>query len=218
MRSRRGRIACALAIAAVGLSVAAGGAGAGFTIEEIAVEDPPASAAFAFTPDEISAPAYQRVHWSRGLDGNARHSITQEDRLFRLPPTKGDIDYQLQFSAGTFVYYCEIHGSPGRGMDGVVRVTPLFDTDPLGPNFDVEWANDEILDTGEIFDVRYRRQGTSKWKRWFRNTALTEVEFGLGDEPERAVEGRSYEFQVRSKDGDNPRNKSRWSPVLVVTP
>ncbi len=219
MASRGLRFSACLCVAVAGLLAAPALSGAGFIIEEIAVDDPPGAAAFAFTPDELAAPVGQRVRWSRGVDGDARHSVTQDDRLFRMPPFSGpNIDFMLRFSAGTFPYYCEIHGSPGRGMDGVVRVPPGVDTDPLGANFDVFWIFDDLRETGELFDVRYRRQGTSKWKRWIRNSPLESAEFGLDNEPERAVVGRAYEFSVRSKDGDNPRRRSDWSPVLVVVP
>lgn len=218
MRSRGGRTTCGLAVATVGLLLAAGGAGAGTAFNPVAVEDPPGSPAFAFTPDRVSFSGLQTVNWTRGVDGDARHSITQDDGLFRLPPTKADIDYRVFFSAGTFRYFCEIHGSPGRGMDGLVRVAPTTDTEPLGPNFDVIWAFDERRETGDIFDVRFRRQGTSKWKLWLRNTRLHKDEFGLDGQPQPAVTGRTYEFQVRSKDEDDPRDRSGWSPVLTVTP
>jgi len=218
MASRGLRTSAAVCVAVAGLLFAPAVSGAGFTIEEIAVDDPPGAPAFAYTPDRVDAPVGQRVRWSRGVDGDARHSVTQVDRLFRLPPTQGPIDFMRRFSAGTFPYYCEIHGSPGRGMNGVVRVPPGVDTDPLGANFDVFWIFDDLRETGELFDVRYRRQGTSKWKRWLRNTPLEEAEFGLENEPERAVAGRAYEFSVRSKDGGEPRLRSEWSPVLVVVP
>ena len=218
MARRRRSWSAATCGAVAALLIAPAVSSAGFTIEEIAVDDPPGAPAFAFTPDDISGPLNQAVRWSRGVDGDARHSVTQVDSLFRLPPTKEPIDFMLRFSAGTFPYFCEIHGSPGRGMDGIVRISPGVDTDPEGANFDVDWANDEALQTGELFDVRYRRQGASKWKRWLRNTPLDGEEFGLANEPERAVTGRTYEFQARSKRADDPRKRSGWSPVLVVTP
>lgn len=218
MARRGSKTSVAVCAAFAGLLIAPALSGAGFPIEEIAVDDPPGAPAFAFTPDRVNVPANHHVRWSRGVDGDARHSVTQVDRLFRLPPTREPIDFMLRFSAGTFPYFCEIHGSPARGMDGIVRVTPESDTDPVGANFDVRWASDEGLETGELFDVRYRRQGASKWKRWFRNTSLDQAEFGLANEPERAVAGRTYEFSARSKSGEDPRKRSGWSPVLVVTP
>ena len=211
-------LTAALCVAVAGMLASPAVTRAGFTVEEIFLIDPPGTPPFTFSPERLDVDAFQQVRWSRGVDGDRRHSVTQDDKLFRMAPTRGPIDFTRKFSAGVFRYYCEIHGSPGLGMNGVVRVTPGVDTDPLGPNFDVDWADDETLDTGELFDVRYRRQGASKWKRWHRNTPLVSAEFGLNDEPERAVAGRAYEFSVRSKDGNDPRRRSGWSPVLVVTP
>jgi plastocyanin len=218
MGRRAVRSGAALCVAIAGMLAAPAVSGAGFTVEEISLIDPPGTPAFTFSPDRVDAPVFQRVRWSRSIDSQRRHSVTQDDKLFRLPPTREPIDFTRKFSAGVFRYYCEIHGSPDGGMNGVVRITPGVDTDPLGPNFDVDWADDETLDTGDIFDVRYRRQGASKWKRWLLNTSLVSAEFGLDNEPERAVAGRAYEFSVRSKDGDNPKKRSGWSPVLVVVP
>jgi len=210
-----GRVLAVATALSCALMMAPAVTGAGVIVEEIAVDDPPGADAFAFTPDRVDVLVNGPVHWSRGVDGDARHSITQTDGFFRLAPTNGLIDFTRRFSAGTFRYFCEIHGSPARGMDGVVRVMPDADTDPLGPNFDVRWAEDETLETGDRFDVRYRRQGASDWKRWERNTPLTKAEFGLGNEPERAVQGRAYEFTARSK-GNASGAKSGWSPPLVV--
>ena len=218
MRSTAIRLSAVVSFAVAGVLAIPAGSGAGVTVEEVSLVDPPGTPAFTFNPDRVDASVFQLVHWSRGVDTDRRHSITQEDRLFRLAPTREPIDFTRKFSAGVFRYYCEIHGSPGQGMKGVIRITPDFDTDPLGHNFDVDWADDETLDTGEIFDVRYRRQGAARWKNWHRNTPLVSAEFGLNNEPERAVAGRAYEFSVRSKDGDNPRKRSGWSPVLVVVP
>lgn len=208
----------ALAVALIGLVAPAR---AGFVTLQVTVDDPPGAPAFAFTPDSISTAVDMdsRVHWERGVDGDARHSIRQNAGLFHLRPTLGVIDFTRDFSAGRFPYYCEIHGSPGRGMDGVVRVAPGSDLDPEPVlAFTVEWAQEESRDTGGLFDVRYRRQGATRWTIWKNDTRGFEAVFGASDRPVRVVAGRSYEFQARSMKIRDPDKRSGWSPVLVVTP
>jgi len=211
-----GAVAAVVALAAFAVP-----ARAGFVVHEVAVDDPPGAPAFAFTPDDINTTLPSaRVHWERGVDGDAKHGIRQVAGLFNFAPWSGPvIDYQLFFSAGTFRYYCPIHGSPGRGMDGVVRVAPAFDSDPQpDPAFTVRWAQEESNDTGSRFDVRFRRQGANGWTLWQNDTAQHEGEFGAGDDPVRVVAGRVYEFRARSEKATNTDKRSEWSPVLVATP
>jgi plastocyanin len=215
-RARRLLAAAALAAAALLL---ASPAQAGFIVTQVSVDDPPQGAAFAFTPDrvDLDVGADARVGWTRVDGGDAKHSITQADGLFRMAPTLGEIDYTRHFSAGTFRYFCEIHGSPGRGMDGVVRVAPSEDVfDDPDPPFFVRWGNEESRETGDVFDVRFRRQGASRWTVWKERTSRHQGFFGGGDRPVAVVPGRVYEFQARSLKSRAPEKRSGWSPVLVV--
>jgi plastocyanin len=218
MRSYRGEgIAAAAAALIAAIPLFAGVAQGGIPSREIAADDPPGAPAFAFTPDDVEATIAYEIHWSRGVDGDAKHGIRQTAGLFGLAPTLGEIDFTRKPSAGTFRYFCPIHGSPGRGMDGVLRVAPLFDSDPSNePGFTIRWANEESRDTGGRFDVRFRRQGGSEWTMWKNDTKRDQGEFGVGDEPVTVRPGRMYEFQARSEKLNDPSKRSGWSPVLVA--
>jgi hypothetical protein len=216
MADRKTLLVAAVALAAYLAAVMP--AQAGFTVHEVAVDDPPGAPAFAFTPDSINTTLPDgRVHWERGTDGDAEHGIRQDAGLFNLDPTFGVIDHELRFSAGKFGYFCPIHGSPGRGMDGVVRVAPSFDSDPPSvPAFTVRWAWEESRDTGGRFDVRFRRQGATGWTLWKNDTTGFKATFGVDDKPVRVVDGRVYEFQARSEKLNKPKKRSGWSPVMVA--
>jgi hypothetical protein len=216
MADRRSLLGVAASLA--GLLAFAVPAEAGFVIHQVAVDDPPGAPAFAFTPDDINTDLPDaRVRWQRGVDGDAEHGIRQTAGLFNLASTSGPIDYQRFFSAGTFRYYCPVHGSPGRGMDGVVRIAPDFDSEPEDVSaFTVRWAQEESRETGARFDVRFRRQGADRWTTWKNDTLAFEDEFGVDNRPVRVVKGRVYEFKARSEKRKNPRKRSGWSPVMVT--
>jgi len=81
----------------------------------------------SFSPDSITIHVGDTVTWTR-VDGT--HNVKADDGSFRLgePPT-GDpggtwVTASHTFSqAGTFRYYCELHGQPnGGGMAGVIIV------------------------------------------------------------------------------------------------
>jgi plastocyanin len=219
-RLREGTRWLAMSAGLVGVALlAAQPAQGGFSTTPVSVDDPPEAPAFAFTPDrvDIDVGLNGRVAWGRVDGGDARHSITQANGLFRMAPTRGEIEYTRIFSAGTYRYFCEIHGSPGRGMDGVVRVAPILDGfDDPDPPFAVSWAFEGSRETGDAFDVRFRRQGAADWTLWKKATPRHRGVFGASDRPVAVVPGRVYELQARSLKSRKPEKRSGWSPVLVV--
>jgi hypothetical protein len=164
------------------------------------------------TRDFENGPSF---HWSRQLGAVDQHNVRQDDKLFRSGnPTTGPIEFSVDASAGSFHYYCEIHGSPNGGMDGVIKVRPLL-TEPFTVNefdtFGVEWA-DGSTTTGSLFDVRYRI-GSSKWKIWKNDTSKTHATFGNNNKPAKVVPGKTYKVEARSEKA-NTDKRSGWSPAL----
>jgi plastocyanin len=158
------------------------------------------------------------IHWQWGNSGStfAAHNVRQDDKLFYSGPlTNSDPGgYEVIPSAGSFHYYCELHGSPSGGMDGTLNVRPLL-INKNTSSFELEWAT-VSRQTGEAFDVRYRVDGGA-WKAWRTDTTTLKGTFGFGNHPVHVAPGHTYYVQARSEKQANPAKVSGWSPSLKVT-
>jgi plastocyanin len=172
-----------------------------------------------FQPQSPAARTFQAgpsFHWNRTGSGGD-HNIRQDAGLFSSgAPTTGPINYTISASAGSFHYYCQVHGSPAGGMTGVVKVRPASNTAPAGNPFTVIWAGTGT-NTGKAFDVRYK-VGTGPWRIWKNDVSQLKGVFGLNMKPVSVMLGRTYQFQVRSEQAANHAKFSGWSPTLSVTP
>ena len=156
--------------------------------------------------------------WGDDSDGGVtlrKHNVRQDDGLFRSgDPTKSPPDghYELNVSAGTFPYYCEVHGGPGgAGMSGKIHVAPVVEGSPTTSGIELTWA-DVSSETGDAYDVRYRVDGRN-WRIWKNDTPHFGGTFGAGGHPIVLKTGHTYKFQVRSEKGSNPDRRSDWSPT-----
>jgi plastocyanin len=149
--------------------------------------------------------------WQRPLGGNP-HNVRQDFKLFYSGgTTSGPINFSVSASAGTYHYYCELHRS--FGMDGVVKVRPIFATNPAGAPFTVRWALPGTT-TGDQFDVRFRVGTSGAWTLWRNDTSARSGVFGRNGQPVQVRPGRTYQFQARSQ--KVPTQPSGWSPTLTV--
>jgi plastocyanin len=173
-----------------------------------------------YTPENPAARAFQTgpsFHWARAAGSGGAHNIVQDAGLFRSGGlTSGPINFTISASAGSYHYYCQLHGSPAGGMAGVVKVRPIQNAAPVGNPFTVIWA-DSGTKTGKAFDVRYK-VGAGPWKIWKNDTAQFKAIFGLNNLPVTVMPGKTYQFQVRSEQATNHAKASGWSPALSVTP
>jgi plastocyanin len=154
-------------------------------------------------------------HWGDGGDTSTlrKHNVRQDDRLFRSgDPTKTfPGGYTVTASAGTYRYYCEVHGGPnGQGMSGRIKVTPIIDGKATTDEFPIRWAIPQD-ETGDQFDVRYRIDG-HRWKFWRKNAAAMSGVFGHNDNPVNLRPATTYDVSVRSERSSNPKHHSAWSP------
>ncbi len=134
------------------------------------------------TPAVRTVQAGASYHWVRAATSDGEHNIRQDVRLFRSgDATEGPIDYTRSASAGSFHYYCELHGSASGGMAGVLKVRPALNQNPTGLPFTVIWANSGT-NTGKAFDVRYK-VGTGVFKTWKNDVAGFQGVFGQGGSP-----------------------------------
>ena len=67
---------------------------------------------YAFMPKTIKVKAGNKVHWS--WSSNAPHNVTF-GKLHKHSPTTAAGNYSLKFkTAGTFHYFCSVHGFTGK--------------------------------------------------------------------------------------------------------
>jgi plastocyanin len=155
-------------------------------------------------------------HWTRA-SGSLPHNVRQDFTLFNSgPATSGPINFSVQASAGTFHYYCSLHGTPnpgGSGMHGSVKVRPVSASAPDGAPFTVRWALSTTT-TGNQFDVRFRVGTSGSWTLWKNDVAARSAVFGQGGQPVQVIANRTYQFQARSQ--KMPTKPSGWSPTLSV--
>ena len=171
-----------------------------------------------FNPDALALPLGVAVEWRWADNLENEHNVRQDSSLFNsgTPTDNPSETFQRRPSAGTFHYFCEVHGSKRGGMDGVIRVRPFMTaTGGADDEFTVVWVNG-TSDTGNQFDVRYRIGKKDELKPWLTDTSLGQAVFGAGDSPVDVKPGKAYYFKARSQSSSNPTRPSGWSPRLKV--
>jgi plastocyanin len=175
-----------------------------------ATKDVEATEDKVFSPRALTSSVAGSVHWFGTPGGSEEHSVHQGLGLFDSGEPQTGLDFTRTFSAGTFAYYCEKHGTPTSGMRGTVTVSPKVLSAPAGLDFTVRWAT-STTDTGDRFDVMYR-VGSGAWATWRNNTRARSLVFGQDGGPVPVALGESYSFKVRSGQGTGAR-QSGFSPV-----
>jgi plastocyanin len=166
-----------------------------------------------FVPDDVGNQVGDTVRWfSEGTDNP--HNVREDGELFDSGvATMLPFTYDVVFSAGTFHYYCEVHGSEFGGMDGLVRIPVRINRAPDGLPFTVRWAS-TASETGSVYDVQFR-VGSGDWRNWRTDTITLSGVFGRNRNPVRVRDGVLYRFRARSQEGDE---FSRYSPVRSFRP
>lgn len=168
-----------------------------------------------FRPGEVAVALGEQASWSWGPpDSLNEHNVREDGKLFYSGRLTRRGEFAIAPSAGSFHYYCELHGFEGGGMDGVIKVRPVLRSAAAGAGpLRIVWADPES-DTGDTYDVRYRA-GNGKFQPWRRGTTQAQGSFGRNGKPEAVEPGTRYQFQARSRDG---KAASDWSPRLTVRP
>ena len=162
-----------------------------------------------FTPDDVRVSVGDAVSWSGAT--RAGHNIREDNRIFYSGMQTNQLDFTVEFSAGTFHYFCETHRR--GGMQGRIRVPATVAAAPAGDPFTVRWAT-TTTETGARFKVHYR-VASGRWLEWKATTRELSAVFGRDAAPIPVVPGTQYGFRVRSIRGEN---MSLWSPVATFTP
>ena len=204
----RSRLITALAVVAMGAGLLASPPVAAATKDVEATEDK------TFLPRTVTSAVAGSIHWFGTPGGVEEHSVHQGRGLFDSGEPQTGLDFTRTFSAGTFAYHCEKHGTATSGMRGTVKVSPKVLSAPDGLNFTVRWAT-STTDTGNRFDVMYR-VGSGAWTTWRNNTRARSLVFGQDGAPVAVVLGVSYSFKVRSGNGTGSI-QSDFSPVRSFT-
>jgi plastocyanin len=158
------------------------------------------------------------IHWRWGTNGTTAigHNVRQDVKLFYSGPlTSHDANgFDVVPSAGSFHYYCELHGSRTGGMTGTVKIRPQI-FNKTASSFGVRWSTGSN-DTGGKFDVRYRVDGGA-WKVWKNDVTATQATFGAVGKPVPVRAGHTYDVAARSEKASNTSQASGWSPFARVT-
>ena len=204
--SRRGRGLWSIVAGAVAAAVLIPTAVYAATIE-VGVDDND------FIPEVVNPGVGSSVHWSRAAGSDGLHNVSQRNGIFTSgAPTTGAIDFTRTFSAGSFPYWCDIHGD---SMTGNVRVKPSTSAGPTGRPFTVTWANSST-NTGTAFDVRYKIGSAGTYRMWKTDTTTFSGVFGKNGNPVTVRAGKTYYFSARSQ--TSSANQSEWSPAKSFTP
>lgn len=183
---------------------------------EIEVKD--LGATGIFDPPVVEGPAASTTGWfSSGGATTNPHNVRQDKNLFNSGAESQSFNYVITPSAGTYPYYCTVHGAPGGvGMSGKLKIKPrLGSAKRASAVIPVEWG--EGTNTGDQFDVRYKGPGTDgRYKTWLKNTELGSADFGANNEPARVKPDKNYFFQARSENSANGKG-SGFSPALKVS-
>jgi plastocyanin len=204
---RRSLVICAAAVAlALAFPAAAGAVPRQIDVDDdfFAPRNPPAR---NFSP----GPSFR---WSSVAGAMNDHNVRQDDRLFFSGNPTDPLNFRINASAGSYHYYCTLHGSRQGGMAGRVKVRPIAVPDSQPGEIDVRWANSGT-DTGSRFDVRYRVD-QRRWKIWKNDTPRFHAAFGHNDHPVNYRPNRhTYKLKVRSE-RRKVRKHSDWSPRLTL--
>jgi plastocyanin len=172
-----------------------------------------------FDPDVTEQGVTLSVTWE-WADVVNEHNVRQDDKLFRSgsPTANQDESFQIFPSAGTYHYYCELHGGEAGGMDGTLKVSPIF-ASPFkqgGEMISILWADPSLpgFASGDQFDVQYK-VGDREWKYWKKNTSKHGGSFGKNGKPVDVKPGKTYKIRARSEKSSNPKKRSGWSPPLT---
>jgi plastocyanin len=145
---------------------------------------------------------------------NADHNVREDSRLFRSgAPGKGH-EFREEISAGSWHYYCEVHGSILGGMDGTIDVRPVV-SHRDGHSALVRWADNDS-ESGDRYEVEWRVKD-KRWQTWKESTVEQKLEFGGSGSPVAADPDRTYEVRARSFAADHPSRRSGLSPAVAFT-
>lgn len=147
------------------------------------------------------------VQWSNA--SGLQHTATSKQGFFASPLLNGNGDSaKLPFQhAGSFGYYCEVHG---LSMSGIVQVALKA---PAGATsgFTLRWSAVGSFLSGRRFDVQKKAPGTTTWTSLRANTTTRAAFLN----PTR---NGTWRYRAKTENTGNLSDikSSGWSPVKLV--
>lgn len=158
----------------------------------------PVSGGLGYTPADVTAAVGEVVRWTN-TDEVASHDVVETSDLWRLPVFGPGEFAERAFKAGTFEYFCSIHGA--QAMSGVVRVPPTVRLIERGGEaaLRVRWAPRRPV-SDQVFDVQRKKGG--RWRDVADGTT----------KPAKTFDGASGRFRARLRSESDASAASNWSP------
>lgn len=173
----------------------------------------PFTGGLGFDPLSVTVRTGGTVTWTNTEPFVIPHDATENHGLWAVPP-EGSIaagqSAGRSFDAGTFGYFCTIHGSDTMSGTVVVPIRKRSVRRHGRRLVRLQWG-DGLPPPGQVFDVQFRKVGASNWKAFLRGTGNVGATLKPGD-PARGM----LEFRSRIRDADEAIRVSGYSPPVTV--
>jgi len=133
-----------------------------------------ANSNLTFTPANVTINAGDTVTFT---NNGGVHNVRSDDAGFRCAssctssggnPSSANWTDAITFSsAGTFGFYCELHGAPGSGMHGSITVNAAQASIKLGGYLSGNWADPSPNQGGHGFQLEFTGQNNAAVAIWF---------------------------------------------------
>ena len=159
----------------------------------------------SYSPSAAKVVLGGQVRWSN--TSGLQHTATSKQGFFTSPLLNGNGDSVTYFfkHAGTFGYYCEIHGLT---MSGKILV-PLKAPTGAANGFKLQWSAVDSDRTNRTFDVQKNAPGTATgWTALRTNTKFRSAFLN-------PTKNGTWRFRART-DNVGSGQSSGWSPEKLV--
>ena len=153
----------------------------------------------AFTPATVTVALGDTVTWA--FNGQHTHTVTSDQGFFDSGDRLHGQTFSRTFTAsGGFAYHCMHHS----GMHGKV-VVRMQATGTSTAGWTLRWATQAAPD-GLAYDVQFRREGTTTWRDFRKDTAKPTGFFNPTASAKWFIRARTTNTTAGSESG--------WSPQL----
>jgi plastocyanin len=156
----------------------------------------------AFSPKIVTEQQGDTVRWRN--DDRMRHNTTSKQGFWKSPNLAlgGTYSQTAAFkNAGSYGYYCTIHGT---AMSGVVKI-PVKAIPSMTSGWTLRWSSLAGTPTSRRFDVQLKAPGTTTWRAFRTDTTARSARFSPS---------KHGVWKVRARTDNRSNGKSSgWSPA-----